>query len=105
MSPPPDVAELRRNARERADAKFTGPGRLRVINGSSEDNQAFRLHETTSLKMIEVHPTGKIGGVELDLVVAGVDIAIGQFRHSLTEQVGNGDYHVRMMRETETNCC
>jgi len=53
----------------------------------SKEHQAFRLYKTPSLDTIEVHATGKIGGVELDFVVAGVDVAVHHDCHLLPERV------------------
>ena len=43
---------------------------------SLQNTERFRLHVTASLNSVKVHATGEIGGVELDFVVAGVDVAI-----------------------------
>jgi hypothetical protein len=43
-------------------------------------HELLRLHATAGLDPIEVHATGEIGSVELDLVVAGVEVAVCQFR-------------------------
>ena len=51
-----------------ASLMFTPDG-----GSSAQDQEPFRLHETAGLDSVEVHATGKIGGVELNLVVAGVD--------------------------------
>ena len=42
------------------------------------EQELFRLHVTAGLDSVEVHATGKIVGVELNLVVSHVNIPVHQ---------------------------
>lgn len=52
-----------------------------------EHHQTFRLHVTPRLDSVEIDTAGEIGGVELRLVVTGVDVSIDQLGDLLAEGV------------------
>ena len=62
------------------------------------EQKFFRLHVTTSLHAIEVHATGQIGGVELDFVIAGVDVGVDELGDLLAEGIIDCERNVRSMR-------
>ena len=43
-----------------------------------DQNQRFRLHETSSLDSVEVDTGCEVGSVELDFVVASVDVGVDE---------------------------
>ena len=75
-----------------------------VNDGPSPDKQKLlRLHVTASLHPIEVYAACQIGGVELDFVVAGVDVGVDKLGYLLAECVEYGKRDVRAMRNCVTN--
>ena len=52
-----------------------------------QQHQAPRLHIASSLYSVKVHSTSEIGGVELDVVVAGEDVGVDQLCDLLAESV------------------
>jgi len=54
---------------------------------SADQKELARLHEAAGLDPIEVHAAGKVRGVELDRVVAGVNVAVDELGDLLAEGV------------------
>ena len=55
-----------------------------------QKQKLFRLHVASSLHAIEIYSAREIAGVELDFMIAGVDVAINQLCFLLTERVEDG---------------
>ena len=57
---------------------------------SPHEQKLLRLHERSGLEAIEVDAAGEIRGVELDFVIASVDVIVHEFGDPLTEGVVDG---------------
>jgi len=58
------------------------------------EQKLLRLHVTPGLDPIEVHATSEIGGVELDFVVARVDVGVHELIDLLAECIVNCERNV-----------
>ena len=61
---------------------------------SPHEQKLLRLHVASSLHAIEIYSAREIAGVELDFVVAGVDVAVNQLSDVLAEGVENSERYM-----------
>jgi len=69
------------------------------------EQKLLRLHVTPSLDSVEVHSACQFARVELDVVVAGVDVSVDELCDLLAEGVEDGERYMRSMRQSILNRC
>jgi len=69
----------------------------------TQQQELARLHERTGLEAIEVDAAGEAAAVELDFMIAGLDISVHQFGDFLPDGVVDGEKDMTSIRQSKSN--
>jgi hypothetical protein len=93
MKRPHPSSEQGRDWRSRAAVQLDDTAQCWDCQASAQDQMNLRLHVTPSLDSVKVNTGCEIGGVELDVVGAGVDVGVHNLCDLLADSVVKCDEH------------